>query len=157
MATRGDGKLQLFWRGGEDTGKWAASEVFGTGIPLDTPPVMIQDYFNTVNEKSMGGFQLAVAVDGSVQHWERLNGDLDREPPVEGEQGKWKFTETVGSGVKHVWALVHGSYDHKIHMVTEGEDGQLSYWERDGKWAVIEKLPALSDASWPTSDPVTGG
>lgn len=157
MAVRADGKLQLFWRGGEDTGTWSAGEVFGSGIPLDTPPVMIQDYFNTANETSVGGFQLAVAVDGSVQHWERINEHIQREPPVEGEQGKWKLVETTGSGVKHVWALVLGSFDQKIHMVTEGDDGQLSYWERDGKWAEVEKLPALSDASWPRSDPVTGG
>ncbi|KAH6839508.1 hypothetical protein B0I37DRAFT_408920 [Chaetomium sp. MPI-CAGE-AT-0009] len=157
VAVRADGKLQLFWRGGEDTGKWSAGEVFGSGVPLDTPPVMIQDYFNTANESSIGGFQLAVAVDGSVQHWTRTNDDIDREAPVEGEQGKWKLTETAGTGVKHVWALVQGSFNQKMHMITEGGDGRLAYWERDGKWTEVEKLLALSDAGWPRSDPVTGG
>jgi hypothetical protein len=154
---RADGKLQLFWRSGQDTATWSSGEVFGSGIPLDTPPVMIQDYLNTANETSAGGFQLAVAVNGSVQHWERVNDDIQSTAPVEGDQGKWRLVETTGTGVKHVWALVQGSFAQKMHMVTEGTDGRLLYWEWDGKWAEAEKLPALSDASWAASDPVSGG
>ncbi|KAK4039486.1 hypothetical protein C8A01DRAFT_36524 [Parachaetomium inaequale] len=157
VAVRADGKLQLFWRSGQDTATWTAGEVFGSGIPLDTPPVMIQDYLNTANETSVGGFQLAVAVNGSVQHWQRINDDIHLTAPVEGEQGKWRLVETTtGTEVKHVWALVQGSFAQKMHMVTEGADGQLSYWEWDGKWVEAEKLPAL-DASWATSDAVSGG
>lgn len=154
---RTDGKLQLFWRSGQDTAKWSAGEVFGSGIPLDTPPVMIQDFLNTASESSIGGFQLAVAVDGSVQHWERANDDIQTKAPVEGAQGKWKLVETAGTGVKHVWALVQGSFNQKMHMVTEGADGRVSYWERDGKWVEVEKLLASSDSAWARSQPVMGG
>ena len=130
--------------------------MFGSGIPLDTPPVMIQDFLNTANETSIGGFQLVVAVGGSVQHWERVNDDIQAKAPVEGVQGKWVLVETAGTGVKHVWALVQGSFNQKMHMITEGTDGQLAYWERDRKWAEVEKLPALSD-TWSASTAVSGG
>lgn len=157
VAVRSDGQLQLFWRSGQDSAKWSAGEAFGSDIPLDTPPVMIQDYLNTVNETSIGGFQLVVAVNGTVQHWERANDDINVTAPVEGEQGKWRLVESTGTGVKRVWALVQGSFNQKMHMVTGGTDGLLSYWEWDGKWASVNELPALSDTTWATSAPVTGG
>ncbi|SPQ26231.1 d14614d7-7edf-49d7-b461-6d902ee31df1 [Thermothielavioides terrestris] len=153
VAVRSDGQLQLFWRSGQDTAEWSAGEVFGSGVPLDTPPVMIQDYFGTANETSVGGFQLVVAVNGSVQHWQRANDDISLAPPVEGAQGKWRLAETTGTGVKHVWALVQGSFNQKMHMITEGTDGGVSYWEWDGSWAVVQKLPALDDSSWTTTEP----
>lgn len=118
---------------------------------------MIQDYLNTADETGIGGFQLAVAVNGSVQHWERVNDDIKGTAPVEGEQGKWHLVETAGTGVKHVWALVQGSFNQKMHMVTEGADGLISYWERDGEWAVVDQLPAVGDSTWATSEPVSGG
>jgi hypothetical protein len=118
---------------------------------------MIQDYLNTANETSIGGFQLAVAVNGTVQHWERVNDDIHVTAPVEGEQGKWRLVGTTGSGVKHVWSLVQGSFDQKIHMVTEGTDESVSYWERDGEWTVVDELPPLSDSTWAKSEPVGGG
>ncbi|KAJ4287032.1 hypothetical protein N0V88_007796 [Collariella sp. IMI 366227] len=157
VAVRSDGKLQLFWRPGQDKATWSTGEVFGEEIPLNTPLVMIQDYFNTVDETSVGGFQLLVAVNGNVQHWERINDDIGTKAPVEGNQGKWKLKETVGAGVKHVWALVQGSFRQKMHMITEGTDGSMSYWEWNGNWAVVEKLPALNDRGWANSEPVTGG
>lgn len=118
---------------------------------------MIQDFFNTADETSVGGFQLVVAVNGSVQHWERDNGDITSSPPVEGKSGKWKLVETAGTGVEHVWSLVLGSFGQKMHMVTEGTSGSFEYWEWDGKWKVVEKLPGLSDAGWVKSAPVSGG
>lgn len=51
-----------------------------------------------------------------------------------------------GGVVKHIW-LVQGSFNQKMHMITEGTDGR--YWERDGTWAEVETLPALSEA-WPS-------
>lgn len=157
VAVRTDGRLQMFWREGRSGAAWAAGEVFGSDIPTDTPPVMIQDYFNTPNETSVGGFQLVVAVDGAVQHWARNNDDLHvRAPSADGE-GKWRMVESAGAGVKHVWSLVQGSFSQKMHMVTEGIDGRISYWEWDGTWAVAKELPPLSDASWARSEAVSGG
>ncbi|AEO57290.1 protease [Thermothelomyces thermophilus ATCC 42464] len=165
VAVREDGKLQLFWRPGADAAGWSAGEVFGGSGVVDpgSPPVMIQDYSGTANETSVGRFQLAVAVGGSVQHWERANDDLEagQAPPAGAEggspAGRWELVETAGTGVKRVWALLQGSFGGRLHMITEGTDGRLSYWERDEKWVEVEKLPALSDAAWTRSGPVSGG
>lgn len=164
VAVRGDGRMQLFWRsGGGEGGGWSAGEVFGAGVPADTPPVMIQDFFDTANETSVGGFQLAVAVNGTVQHWERVNDDLDARPPLpgvgdgQGQPRKWRLVESAGRGVKRVWALVQGSFNQRMHMITEGVDGVFSYWEWDGRWEVVQALPPLSDPSWARTEPVSGG
>ncbi|KAK3681149.1 hypothetical protein B0T22DRAFT_524092 [Podospora appendiculata] len=158
VAVRTDGTMQLFWRTGNNdtTSSWTPAEVFGSGIPTDTPPVMIQDYFNTANESSIGGFQLAVAVNGSVQHWRRENNDLHLGSPVVGTQGRWLMVEeTAAAEVKHVWSLVQGSFSQKMHMITEGSGGKMSYWEWDGKWARVETLLALGDSAWPRSERVS--
>ncbi|KAK3334082.1 hypothetical protein B0T19DRAFT_474651 [Cercophora scortea] len=162
VAVRTDGTMQLFWRTGDNdttVGSWTSAEVFGSGIPTNTPPVMIQDYFNTANESSIGGFQLVVAVNGSVQHWQRDNNVLHLgSPVVAGAQGRWQIVEeTAAAGVKHVWSLVQGSFSQKMHMITEGFDGKMSYWEWDGKWAKVETLRALGDLTWPRSEMVSGG
>jgi hypothetical protein len=109
---------------------------------------MIQDFFDTANETSAGGLQLVVAVDGTVQHWRRDNGE---------EGGKWLMVEAVGSGVRHVWALMQGSFGGKMHMITEGIDGRFSYWEWNGEWKVIEMLLALDDEAWEVAGEVSGG
>ena len=71
---------------------------------ISPPAAMIQDYLDTANEISIGGFhfQLVVAVNDTLQCWERVNDDVDDKAPVEGAQGKWKLVETTGTGVKHV-------------------------------------------------------
>ncbi|KAL2259209.1 hypothetical protein VTK26DRAFT_7187 [Humicola hyalothermophila] len=162
VAVRADGRLQLFWRAGQDAAaaSWSAGEVFGSGVAGGTPVVMIQDFFETANERSVGGFQVAVAVNGSVQHWERRNDDLaaGAEPVGDGSAGRrWELVETVGTGVKHVWGLVQGSFGQRLHMITEGVDGGFEYWEWDGGWEVVERLPALGDPAWERSEPVSGG
>ncbi|KAL2272003.1 hypothetical protein VTJ83DRAFT_1374 [Remersonia thermophila] len=144
VAVRADGKLQLFWRPGDDSPtRWSASEVFGESIPADSPPVMIQDFFDTADETSVGGFQLVVAARGQVQHWVRENSDLGERAPAEGAQGRWRLVETVGGSVAKVWALVQGSFGERMHMITERLDGRYEYWEWDGRWRVMETLPAV--------------
>lgn len=155
VAVRKDSRLQLFWRPSTSI-SWTAGEIFGSGVD-NTPPVMIQDYFSTANEYSYGGFQLVVAVNGSVQHWRRDNGDILANPPVEGGQGRWEMVEAVGVGVRHVWSLVQGSFGGKMHMATEGVDGSFSYWEWDGAWKVVEVLPGLDDGALEVTGEVNGG
>ncbi|KAK4176793.1 putative dipeptidyl-peptidase 1 [Triangularia setosa] len=142
VATRGDGKMQTFWREGKSN-IWKEGEAFGDGIPGDAVPVMIQDNFDTKDETSSGGFQLVVAVNGSVEHW--------RWRPQMGEQ--WRMTQRVtpdlGGEVKQVWSLVQGSLVGKMHMLTESLDGRIDYWEWDEKWALVER--------WIQSVPVSGG
>ncbi|KAK0736469.1 hypothetical protein B0T21DRAFT_288015 [Apiosordaria backusii] len=136
VATRGDGKMQTFWREGSSKA-WQEGDGFGEGIPDDAVPVMIQDNFDTIDETSACGFQLAVAVNGSVEHW--------RWRPQMGE--KWEMVQKVASdkegGIKQVWSLVQGSFAGKMHMITESVDGVIEYWEWDGKWALVEKITGL--------------
>ncbi|KAK4141368.1 uncharacterized protein C8A04DRAFT_30997 [Dichotomopilus funicola] len=145
VAVRVDGQLQLFWRPGGPDGVWVAGEVFGDGFTAaegeEIVPVMIQDYFNTQNETSVGGFQLVVAdAEGNIQHWTRDNSDLaDRlEPPREGtDSGRWVLTETVtpeGGKVKRVLGLVLGSDGERMRMVSEGVKGEVVWWIWDGAW-----------------------
>ncbi|KAB5522099.1 hypothetical protein GE09DRAFT_1155078 [Coniochaeta sp. 2T2.1] len=146
VAVRSDGRLQLFSRPGNDT-SWSAGEVLASSVG-NTPPVMIQDFSDTENESSAGAFQLVVAVDGQVQHWRRNNS---------AGAGEWEMVEAVGKGVRHVWGLVQGSFGGKMHMVTEGTDGRVSYWEWDGTWRTVETLMPRDDEGWRTTDEVGGG
>ncbi|OIW34301.1 cysteine proteinase [Coniochaeta ligniaria NRRL 30616] len=146
VAVRSDGRLQLFSRPGNGT-SWSAGDIFGSGVG-STPPVMMQDFFDTANETSVGGLQLAIAVDGAVQHWR--GGSNEKEDT-------WEMVETVGTGVRHVWALVQGSFGGRMHMVTEGMNGVFSYWEWDGAWKVVETLLSLDDEGWEVAGEVSGG
>lgn len=145
VAVRSDGRLQLFSRSGNGT-SWTAGAVFGSGVS-NSPPVMIQDFLDTTNETSAGGLQLVIAVDGRVQHWRWGASDT----------GGWRMVEAAGTGVRHVWGLVQGSFGGRMHMVTEGVDGRFSYWEWDGNWTVVETLLGLDDEAWEFTGEVTGG
>ncbi|KAM7192127.1 hypothetical protein V8F33_008552 [Rhypophila sp. PSN 637] len=170
VAIRSDGKMQLFWRPGSGSAsqspnpaQWNAGEIFGSDLilPSDTGnrkgssgPVMIQSFTNTQNETSIGDFHLVVVArkTGTVQHWRRRNDDIHvREPTPNGGRDKWELLEEMagpeGRRIKNVWSLVQGSFNGRMHMVTEQEDGAFGYWEWDphgegGKtWAFVEALP----------------
>jgi C1A family cysteine protease len=122
------GQMQMFWRDTDADTAWQAGEVFGSGIG-DTPPVMIQSHFWTVNENSAGAFQLVVVVGGQIQHWQRVNKDLEEGgKPAVGVQGQWGLISTFGGGVKHVWSLVHGSFNHALELVAEYDTGIMIHW-----------------------------
>lgn len=128
-AVLGTGQIQLFWRSGGGNQSWRAGEVFGSGIG-DTPPVMIQDFWRTADEKAPGGFQLLVAADGGkVQHWQRTNDDINEAVPQEGEQGKWELVFEFGSSIRHAWSLLHGSFSQALEAVVEDMDGNLVHWQ----------------------------
>ena len=118
---------------------------------------MIQTFSNTTNETSIGDFHLVVAVpkSGTVQHWRRNNDDIHiRAASSDGNgNGKWELIEETSGGdetkVKSVWSLLQGSFNERMHMVTEGTDGTFVYWEWDPdgeggrRWRVVEGLPVL--------------
>ncbi|KAM7215395.1 protease [Rhypophila decipiens] len=172
VAIRSDGKIQLFWRPGSGSAsqspnpaQWNAGEIFGSDLILpsgtgnrkgSSGPAMIQSFSNTQNETSIGDFHLVVVAPktGTVQHWRRRNDDIHfREPTPNGGSDKWELLEETagrkGSRIKNVWSLVQGSFNGRMHMVTEQEDGGFGYWEWDpqgegGKrWAFVEALPRL--------------
>jgi hypothetical protein len=134
------GQVGVFWR--TTTGPWTAGEVFGSRIP-DTPPVMIQDYFDTKDEKDHGGFQLLVATaDGCAEHWQRRNDDILEHPPVAGRQGAWERVGKFGNGdVMNVWGLVQGSFNMALEAVVEDFEGKLWHWEFDGEWRNAGMVP----------------
>jgi hypothetical protein len=74
------GTMQLWWRDNDNGGTWMRGEVFG-GQVGETPVCMIQGEFGTTDEKSIGNFELCVAVGGQVQHWWRDNSKLSTEVP----------------------------------------------------------------------------
>ncbi len=134
VGVREDGTMQMFWREG-DNATWIPSEVFGSSVPADAHPVMIQDFWRTDSEKDAGGFQLLVAVGGHIEHWQRINTDIATNPPAAGDgAGQWGKVATFGSGVKNVWSLIHGSFNSKMHAAVEKADGQMVWYEYDGSW-----------------------
>ncbi|KAF2749223.1 cysteine proteinase [Sporormia fimetaria CBS 119925] len=113
------------------------------GYPRHTP-VMIQNFWDTVDENDNGGFQLLVAAaDGWVEHWQRINDDILENPPVAGQEGKWELVGSFGDGeVAHVWGLVQGSYNFALEAVVEDLKGELWHWEYTGEWERKRRLPS---------------
>ncbi len=139
VAVRDDGSMQMFWRsGGGDntTSPWKAGEVFGTGIPANAHPVMIQDFWRTDSEAAAGGFQLLVAVGGHVEHWQRTNTNTTVSSSIDGAgAGGWtKAGASFGSGLRNVWGLAQGSFQDKMHAAVETTDGRMAWYEYDGSW-----------------------
>lgn len=140
------GQMQLFWRTAGATGEeaWAPSEIFGSCIE-HTPPVMIQDFWRTDDERSPGGFQLLVAVHGQVQHWQRVNNDIYTNPPSSGGAGPWAHVLTFGSDIKHVWGLVHGSFAQSLEAVVEDTNGDMWHWQyTNAGWTQMAKVPGVA-------------
>jgi hypothetical protein len=149
------GQLQLFWRRTTGTGvsgatvntTWIPTEIFGSGIGA-SPPVMIQDFWRTNDETTPGGFQLLVAVNGRVQHWQRVNTNINTNPPREGGgRGSWGLVKTFGSGnIKAVWGLVQGSFRGALDAVVEDNNGNMWHWRYGGSpgdWTVQASVPGV--------------
>jgi hypothetical protein len=146
VAVRTDGRMQLFWRYAKgDNFTWIPSEIFGENIP-NTPPVMIEDYWRTDNENMPGGFQLCVAKDGQIQHWQRINTgqeDIWGEPPKLESPGKWGHVFTFGQNIRHVWSLMHGAFNGQLELVAEDYQGRLWHWSYvyPGTWVRQSLIP----------------
>lgn len=124
----------MFWRDPATNSGWQAGETFGSGIG-NTPPVMIQSYWSTANENSAGPLELCVAVGGQVQHWQRAAGNP-------GSTG-WAHVFTFGSNIKHVWGLVHGSFNQALEMVVEDMQGKMHHWQyTNSGWAETAVIPS---------------
>lgn len=152
------GQIQLFWRGAHEDSltQWHAGEAFGEDYP-STPPVMIQDFWNTQYEYSIGGFQLLVAgADGNVHHWQRNNYDILVYPPAEGNKGKWEEICSFGDGdIKHVWGLVQGSFSFALDAIVEDDKGVLWHWRYTGEWVKGAKLPSVWEYGKEPQDEIT--
>jgi len=104
---------------------------------------MVQDYWRTEDERTPGGFQLLVAVDGQVQHWQRINTDIESNPPQPGGPGGWVNVLTFGNNVKNVWSLVHGSFNMALEAIVEDMSGNLWHWEyTNSGWNQVAEVPA---------------
>ncbi|KAK3361504.1 hypothetical protein B0T24DRAFT_538893 [Lasiosphaeria ovina] len=149
VAVLNTGQLQLFWRSNAIgvSHAWKAGEVFGSGVSRATPPVMIQDYWGTADERSPGGFQLVVVVNGYVQHWQRINSNIASSPPVAGARGPWTQIRTYGNGhIKHVWSLVQGSFRGILDSVIEDFNGDMWHYQfvgDPGQWKLMGIVPGV--------------
>ena len=125
------GRMQIFSRDpSSTTSGWVAGETFGSGIG-STPPVMIQSYWATADENAAGPFELCVAVGGQVQHWQWY-----------APSGGWQHVYTFGGGVRHVWSLVHGSFNQALEMTVEMYDGSMVHWHyTNAGWAPTAVIP----------------
>jgi hypothetical protein len=143
VAVLNSGQMQLFWRqsGTFANTTWIPSEVFGSNIG-STPPVMVQDYWRTEDETTPGGFQLLIAVNGQVQHWQRINTNINTNPPQPGGPGPWGHVLTFGQNIKNVWSLIHGSLSQSLEAIVEDDQGNLWHWEyTNAGWNQVAKVP----------------
>lgn len=120
VGVRGDGKMQLFWRG-QSVSDWHEGATFGSGVK--SPPVMIQGQFGMRDETGPhGNFELCVAVDGKVQHWWRDNGG----------DTTWRLSKAFGSNVRTVLGLCQSSAGGGLEVIVQRTDGRLQrYWKSD--------------------------
>jgi hypothetical protein len=146
VAVLASGQMQLFYRAssnlpGSNT-TWIPTEIFGSGIG-DTPPLMVQDYWRTQDENTPGGFQLLVAVNGQVQHWQRINTNIVANPSTAGGPGGWAHVLTFGTNIVNVWSLVHGSLNQALEAIVEDRSGNLWHWEyTNAGWNQVAQVPA---------------
>lgn len=147
VAVLNTGRMQLFYR---ETGPrasstlWRPTEIFGQDVGV-SPPVMIQDYWRTQDENTPTGFQLLVAVNGRVEHWERVNTYIGWNPPQLGGN-QWNRIWTFGQGIKHVWGLVQGSYRGQLDAVVEDYSGEMWHWVfqgTPGSWRLLGRVPGV--------------
>jgi hypothetical protein len=146
VAVLASGQMQMFYRPSSNlygsNRTWIPTEIFGSGIG-DTPPVMVQDYWRTQDENTPGGFQLLVAVDGQVQHWQRINTNIVADPPRAGGPGGWAHVLTFGTNIVNVWSLVHGSLNQALEAIVEDRSGNLWHWEyTNAGWNQVAEVPA---------------
>jgi hypothetical protein len=114
------GQMQHWWRDNDHGMIWHAGPTFGSGIA--SPPCMIEGQFGASGEKTIGNFELCVAVGGKVQHWWRANySDM-----------LWRQSATFGHDVKAVVALIEGSYGFNLEVIVLRTDNKLQHYWRDG-------------------------
>jgi hypothetical protein len=113
-------QMQHFWRDNDAGMVWHEGVLFGANIA--SPPCMIEGQYGAADEKSIGNFELCVAVNGQVQHWWKANvGD-----------GLWRNSATFGHNVMAVAALLEGSYGFNLEVIVLRTDNKLQHYWRDG-------------------------
>ncbi len=115
-----DGRMQHWWRDDAHGFIWKIRGTFGHCI--STPPVMIEGQYGAEDERSMGNYELCVAVAGKVQHWWRFNNG-DR---------RWRHSDTFGKNVQKVVGMVEGSFGFNLEVVVLRWDRKLQHYWRDG-------------------------
>ena len=132
VAAMTDSTLRMFWRDNDGdiaNLQWQKGESFGGGVGA-TPPIMIQTTNPTINEESVGDFELLVAVRGNAFRYRRDNQDIaHRIAPTNGTGGQWSFVDSFGAGnIRHVWSFMQGPFYQNLEAVVENLDGTLQLW-----------------------------
>lgn len=113
-------QMQHYWRDNDHGAVWHAGACFGNNI--SSPPCMIEGEYAAADEKSVGNFELCVAVGGKVQHWWRANHS----------DGLWRNSATFAHDVQAVVSLVEGSYGFNLEVIVLRTDNKLQHYWRDG-------------------------
>ncbi len=82
---------------------------------------MIEGSYGAADEKSVGNFELCVAVGEVIQHWWRSQID-----------GLWRQSASFGHNAKSVISLVEGSYGFNLEVIVLRFDNKLQHYWRDG-------------------------
>ena len=132
IATMTDGTMRLFWRDNDgDIANlhWFKGESFAGDVG-STPAIMIQTTNPTVDELSVGDFEVLVAVRGQALRYRRDNSDIaSGGVPSDVKGGQWSFLDSFGTGnIRHVWSFMQGPFYQNLEAVVENLDGSLHLW-----------------------------
>jgi hypothetical protein len=124
-----DNVMQRWWRDDPNTSGWVACEVFGDNV--DSAPVMIRSDSGTQDETTPGNFELAVAVEGVIQHW-WMPGS-----PEPGSEATWNLgecfgTDQTGRTVTRVLGFMQSSYGFCLEIIAELDNNQIQHFAKDG-------------------------
>jgi hypothetical protein len=106
------------------------------GTLVKSPPCMIEGQYHCPDERSVGDFELCVAVAGDVQHWRRSNlGGLPTAGLGPSLGGDWTQLKSFGIGnARSVVALIESSFTFRLEAIVLRTDNWLQhFWfDRDG-------------------------
>ena len=113
-----NGALQHWQRADGTTWAWSTTATFGAGF--SSAPVMIEGQFGRTDEFASGNYELVGALSsGQLQHWWR---DLNQQ---------WHQTDSFGSGIARVLAIVQGSFGFNLEVIAARQDHTMQHFWRD--------------------------
>ncbi len=121
--------LQRWWRDDPNTAGWVACETFASDV--DSPPVMIRSAFGSTDETVPGNYELAVAVDGAIQHW-WMPGVPEPTNTANWNLGQVFGTNVPGQQVLRVLGLMQSSYGFNLEVFAELANGHIQHFSQDG-------------------------
>jgi Papain family cysteine protease len=117
VCTQTDGQMHHYHR---SSSGWNPVTTFGAGV--DSAPCVIEGTYGAGDERSVGNFELAVAVGGTIEHWWRFNA----------VPGPWNRSAVFGSGARRVIGLIQSTFGTNLEIIVENQTGTYQHYWRDG-------------------------